>query len=140
MKIVYDLLQVDNPDGTKKPRSKKSQKQLDSRAKIQWTAEHQRVIEEIVTYLKSPAVISYPDFTKPFLIHCDASQLGLGAVLYQQQGGERKVISFASRTLSPAEQNYHLHSGKLEFLALKWAICDRWRLLDWWSTVRGCDG
>lgn len=25
------------------------------------------------------------------------------------------------------EQNYHLHSGKLEFLALKWAICDKFR-------------
>ncbi|KAK2921523.1 hypothetical protein Q8A73_001008 [Channa argus] len=26
-----------------------------------------------------------------------------------------------------AEKNYHLHSGKLEFLALKWAICERFR-------------
>ena len=126
LKSIYELLQVENDDGSKKPR-KKDQKQLDSRTKIKWTCEHQKVVEDMVSYLKSPAVISYPDFSKPFLIHCDASQLGLGAVLYQQQDGERKVISFASRTLSPAEQNYHLHSGKLEFLALKWAICDRWR-------------
>ena len=35
------------------------------------------------------------------------------------------MISFASRTLTPAEKNYHLHSGKLEFLALKWAITER---------------
>lgn len=27
----------------------------------------------------------------------------------------------------PAERSYHLHSGKLEFLALKWAICDKFR-------------
>jgi hypothetical protein len=26
--------------------------------------------------------------------------------------------------LTPAERNYHHHSGKLEFLALKWAVCD----------------
>ena len=26
--------------------------------------------------------------------------------------------------LTPAEQKYNLHSGKLEFLMLKWAICD----------------
>ena len=127
MKIVYDLLQVENPDGSKKPRSKKSQKQLDSRTKIEWTSEHQKIIEDMVCYLKSPAVISYPDFSKPFVIHCDASQLGLGAVLYQKQEGETKVISFASLTLSPAERNYYLHSGKLEFLAMKWSICDRWR-------------
>ena len=36
-----------------------------------------------------------------------------------------RVISYASRTLSDAEKNYHLHSGELEFLALKWAITDR---------------
>ena len=28
----------------------------------------------------------------------------------------------ASRTLTPTEKNYHLHAGKLEFLALKWCI------------------
>ncbi len=125
LKTVYDLLQVENPDGTRKPQ--KNQKQLDSRVKIKWTAEHQKVIEEMVAHLKSPAVIAYPDFSQPFVVHCDASQLGLGAVLYQKQEGETKVISFASRTLSPAEKNYHLHSGKLEFLALKWSVGDRWR-------------
>ena len=38
-----------------------------------------------------------------------------------------RVIAYGSRTLTPAERNYHLHSGKLEFLALKWAICDHFR-------------
>ena len=36
-----------------------------------------------------------------------------------------KIISFASRTLSPAEKNYYLHSGKLEFLAFKWCITEK---------------
>ena len=35
------------------------------------------------------------------------------------------MISYASRTLTPAERNYHMHSGKLEFLALKWAIMEK---------------
>ena len=75
--------------------------------------------------MKSPNVIAFPDFSIPFTIHCDASQNGLGAVLYQEQEGETRVISFASRTLTPAERNYYLHSGKLEFLALKWAVTDK---------------
>ena len=29
--------------------------------------------------------------------------------------------------MSPAERNYYLHSGKLEFLALKWAVCEKFR-------------
>ena len=32
-----------------------------------------------------------------------------------------------SWTLTKAEGNYHLHSGKLEFLALKWAVCEHFR-------------
>ena len=69
--------------------------------------------------------MAYPDFQLPFFITCDASNSGLGVVLYQTQDGVDKVISYASRTLSEAEKNYHLHSGKLEFLALKWAITER---------------
>lgn len=45
-------------------------------------------------------------------------------MLYQRQQG-KVVIAYGSRTLSKPEKNYHLHSGKLEFLALKWAICER---------------
>ena len=37
-----------------------------------------------------------------------------------------RVVGYGSCTLTPAEQNYHLHSGKLEFLALKW-VCEKFR-------------
>lgn len=51
-----------------------------------------------------------------------------GAILYQRDDqGIPRVVAYASRTLSPAEKNYHMHSGKLEFLAMKWAIADRFR-------------
>ena len=64
-------------------------------------------------------MIAYPYFSVPFIVHCDASQTGLGAALYQEQEGVMKIKSLTSRT--PAEKNYFMHSGKLEFLALKWA-------------------
>lgn len=51
----------------------------------------------------------------------------MGAVLYQKQDNKLKVIGYGSRTLTPAEKNDHLHSGKLEFLVLKWAICNKFR-------------
>uniref|UniRef100_A0A3B3QQY7 Gypsy retrotransposon integrase-like protein 1 n=1 Tax=Paramormyrops kingsleyae TaxID=1676925 RepID=A0A3B3QQY7_9TELE len=75
----------------------------------------------------SPPVLAYPDFDTPFVLHTDASEQGLGAVLYQRQEGRLRVIAYGSRTLSPAEKNYRLHSGKLEFLALKWAVCEKFR-------------
>ena len=68
-------------------------------------------------------VLAYADYTKPFKVHTDASEDGLGAVLYQEQDDETdRVIAYASRSLKKSERRYH--SSKLEFLALKWAITD----------------
>lgn len=89
---------------------------------VTWTEEHHQVVCHLVDKLSSPPVLSYPDFYQPFVLHTDASQDGLGAVLYQQREDKLKVIAYGSRTLTAPERNYHLHSGKLEFLALKWAL------------------
>ena len=130
VKPLYDLLKGTGgapKKGTQKGKQKMGKKQQpqDSKTVVQWTEEHQRILEEVVQYLQSPEVMAYPDYQVPFFMHCDASNLGLGAVLYQTQNGVDRVICYGSRTLSEAEKNYHLHSGKLEFLALKWAITDR---------------
>jgi hypothetical protein len=84
----------------------------------QWTNYHQLVLENLLDHLVDPPVMAYPDFTKPFIVCTDASEEGLGAILYQSQNGETRVIAYASQSLTPAERNYHHHSGKLEFLAL----------------------
>lgn len=47
----------------------------------------------------------------------------MGAILYQNQDDRKKVIAYASRSLSKPEKNYS--AFKLEFLALKWAITDK---------------
>ena len=129
-KPLYDLLTSDN-DKSKQPERRKSSKKTmghkSSSENSKWLPTHQRIILEFQEDLKSPKITSYPDFNKPFIVHCDASELGLGAVLYQEQDKELKVISYASRTLTPAKKNYHMHSGKLEFLALKWAITDKFK-------------
>lgn len=72
--------------------------------------------------------MAYPLFDKSFHLHVDASREGLGPKLYQSDDlGVPRGVAYASRTFSPAEKNYHMHSGKLEFLAMKWAIADRFR-------------
>lgn len=106
---------------------KKKRSQVPSHQRITWTDEHNVVLCQLIDHLSSPPVLSYPNFEEPFVLHCDASQEGLGAVLYQRQEGKLRVIAYGSRTLSAPEKNYHLHSGKLEFLAMKWAICERFR-------------
>ena len=69
--------------------------------------------------------MGYPDYNKLFELHSDASMVGCGAVLYQNQDGEKRVISYASRGLSKSERNYPAH--KLEFLALKWAVTEKFK-------------
>ena len=127
LKPLYDLLKGTGGCPKKGEKSKMGKKQQphDSKMAVKWTGEHQQILESVVEYLQSPAVMAYPDYQLPFFMHCDASNQGLGAVLYQTQEGVDRVICYGSRTLSEAEKNYHLHSGKLEFLALKWAITDR---------------
>ena len=95
--------------------------------RVTWTDEHQERLDLLIHQLTSPPVMAFPDFTKPFVLHTDASQEGIGAVLYQEQDGKLRVLGYASRTLTPAEKNYHMHAGKLEFLALKWAITEKFR-------------
>ena len=54
----------------------------------------------------------YLDNSLPFKVHTDASLNGLGAVIYQTQEGFDRVITYASRSLKPSENNYPSH--KLE--------------------------
>ena len=100
---------------TKKPTRK--------RMPFEWGEDQQRAFETMIEKLSNPPVLAYADYKKSFKLHTDASSSGLGAVLYQQQDGIDRVIAYASRSLKPSERNYPAH--KLEFLALKWAIMDK---------------
>ena len=65
-----------------------------------------------------------PIFQNLFKLHTDACGTGLGAVLYQtREDGTEAVIAYASRSLNKAESHYPAH--KLEFLALKWAVVEK---------------
>ena len=86
-----------------------------------WTSECQEAFEWLKKLCTETPVLAYPDFTKPFKLHINACDKGLGAILYQDQAdGKEKPISFASRSLNKAKSNYPAH--KLEFLALKWVV------------------
>ena len=66
--------------------------------RVTWTEEHQKRLDMLIHRLTSPQVMAFPDFTKPFVLRTDASQEGLGAVLYQEQDGKLRVLGYASRT------------------------------------------
>lgn len=120
-KCLFELLR------SPKTPSDRGKNTVSSSTSIKWEDKHQHALNSLINSLTSPRVLTYPDWTKPFVLFTDASKDGLGAALYQEHDKELRPIGFASRTLTAAEQNYHLHSGKLEFLALKWSVCDHFR-------------
>ena len=102
--------------GSKRSRSKQA-------ATWHWGKEQEIAFYTFKQKLQEPPVLTYADYSLPFIVHTDASSAGLGAVLYQKQDGVERVIAYASRGLRPSEKNYPAH--RLEFLALKWAITDK---------------
>ena len=71
------------------------------KAVINWTNEFQEAFEHLKCLCSQTPILAYADYTKPFQLHTDASESGLGAVLYQKQAdGTEGVIAYASRTLS----------------------------------------
>jgi len=101
----------------------KAKKKSKKPAEWVWGENQQEAFASIKAMLTSPPILAYADYTLPFTVHTDACGQGLGAVLYQKQDGMEKVIAYASRGLRPSERKYPAH--KLEFLALKWAVTDK---------------
>nr|KAG5692734.1 hypothetical protein BaRGS_033845 [Batillaria attramentaria] len=110
------------PTPEKKGRGRKKQH---SQKPWVWGPQEDAAFRKLKDILSSPPILGYADYKLPFELHTDASGQGLGAVLYQEQEGCKRVIAYASRSLSHAEKNYPAH--KLEFLALKWAITEKFK-------------
>ena len=100
-------------------------KRIVQRAMVIWGEEEQRAFDQLKQACITAPISGYPDYELPFILHTDSSTEGLGAVLYQKQQGGTKVIAYASRALSKSETNYAPH--KLEFLALKWAVTEKFK-------------
>lgn len=71
-----------------------------------WGAAQQRAFEALKQALSSAPVLQPPDFSKPFIINTDASELAVGAVLMQDHGEGPQPVAYYSRRHTPAERKY----------------------------------
>ncbi len=88
-----------------------------------WDEAQQKAFESIKSMLSSTEVLTHYDPTAPRIIAADACQDGLGAVLLQTDSkGNRRPISYASRSLTDTEKRYAVIEK--EVLAATWA-CEK---------------
>ena len=91
----------------------------------EFVAVHRRAIALLKAAFVQSAVLAFPDSSKEYIIHLDASDSAVGATLSQEDSAACvKLITCMSKKLSSAERNYPTHER--EFLALLQAL-RHWR-------------
>ena len=76
-------------------------------ASFVWSEDCQRAFDQLRTCFCSAPVLAYPDFSRPFILDTDASDVGLGGVLSQvDDEGREHVIAYGSRLLTKPERKY----------------------------------
>ncbi|GBO34333.1 Retrovirus-related Pol polyprotein from transposon 297 [Araneus ventricosus] len=73
---------------------------------FEWKEIHQTVFQDLKDKLSKTPELYTPTLEKPFIIHSDASQVGIGACLSQECDGKQHPICYASQKLTPAEQHW----------------------------------
>ena len=89
--------------------------------KWRWGEGEQRAFEEVKQLFCKEAFLDYPSPKQPYILHTDASFVGLGAALCQEDPeGNLRIINLASRRLRGPEINYF--ASEIELLAIVWAL------------------
>ena len=82
-----------------------------------WDSNCQRAFDTLKKFLAETVVLQYPDFSKPFILDCDASDRAVGSVLSQiGSDGLERVVAYYSTTHTPQEINYS--TTRKELLAI----------------------
>ena len=126
-KFVYNFAKVASPLHALTGKSDASDRNIGKT--LRWSEEADDALTSLKQALCSAPILTYQRFDREFVVEVDASLKGLGACLSQlDEDGKLRPVAFASRGLRGAELNYLGYSSfKLELLALKWAVSEKFR-------------
>src|ERR1700738_1920331 len=88
---------------------------------FEWTTNCQQTFELVKRLLTTTPILMAPNWSMEFHVHCDASNIAIGAVLAQKVNGNiDSPIYYASRLLNQAEKNYS--TTEREALAMVYSV------------------
>ena len=91
----------------------RSLNELKGKKEWKWTAEHQKVFEELKEKIMSQLVLFLLKRDGKFRVETNISGHAIGGVLSQEQEGKQKPIPFLSRTMQLAKRNYEIYDKEL---------------------------
>ncbi len=96
-------------------------KLLKKNTSFEWTVSQQTAFDILKRKLMEEPILAHPNFTKIFKLYTNASDVGLEAVLMQEDDQRKdRVICYEAKTLLPVEKNYP--TTEKECLAVMWAM------------------
>ena len=93
--ILYPLTELKRLANAKKP--------------LHWTKESLDAFQKIKEVIKKAPILKHPEFDKPFVIFCDASNYAIGGVLCQMnEKNKLQPIQYVSKKLTGNTLNWHI--------------------------------
>ena len=83
---------------------------------FRWNDNCQKAFDRLKEVLQETPVLKYPNPELPYILDCDASEDGIGAVLSQKIEGKERVVAYYSYKFNQPERNYSV--TKKELLAV----------------------
>ncbi|XP_041452935.1 uncharacterized protein LOC121406002 isoform X3 [Lytechinus variegatus] len=90
--------------------------------RIEWGDSQEGAFNALKAHLASSPILQLPNSDKPYFLRTDASNIGIGAVLLQEneETKEKFPVSYSSKKLLPREKSYA--TVEKEALAIVWGI------------------
>ena len=70
--------------------------------KFKWTQQHALAFQQVRDMVAQDTMLVHPNFSKPFIVHTDASNLQIGGVVSQ----EGKPLGYFSKKFNSAQDKY----------------------------------
>ena len=84
-----------------------------------WDENAHAAFDVLKATLCNAPCLTFPDFSKPFIITCDASNYALGSILSQGELGKDKPAAYASRMVRGAKINYTIYESLAIIFSVK---------------------